>query len=65
MAKAKRSRPEREMSPVHPHAAAIDIGATMHVAAVGRRIATPSRCAASAPSPPTCTGWPTGSSAAA
>lgn len=35
MSDAKRSRRRREMSPVHPDAAAIDIGATMHVAAVG------------------------------
>jgi transposase len=34
MAKAKRRRREREISPVHPNAAAIDIGARMHVAAV-------------------------------
>jgi len=33
--KPKRSRREREMSPVHAGAAAIDVGATMHVAAVG------------------------------
>ena len=35
MSKAKRSSRKRAMSPVHPHAAAIDIGATLHVAAVG------------------------------
>jgi transposase len=35
MSKAKRSSRKRTMSPVHPHAAAIDIGATLHVAAVG------------------------------
>ena len=35
MAKAKQSRQGREMSPVHAHAAAVDIGATLHVAAVG------------------------------
>jgi len=35
MAKTKRSRQGQEMSPVHPHAAAVDIGATLHVAAVG------------------------------
>ena len=35
MTKAKRSRRERDMSPIHSGAAAIDIGATMHVAAVG------------------------------
>jgi len=35
MPKPKRSRREREMSPVHAGAAAIDVGATMHVAAVG------------------------------
>jgi transposase len=35
VAKAKQSRRGREMSPVHAHAAAVDIGATLHVAAVG------------------------------
>ena len=35
MPKPKRSRRGREMSPVHAHAAAIDVGATLHVAAVG------------------------------
>src|SRR5918911_4864927 len=35
MSQAKRSSRKRAISPVHPHAAAIDIGATMHVAAVG------------------------------
>ena len=35
MSQTKRSRRSRELSPVHPAAAAIDIGATMHVAAVG------------------------------
>ena len=35
MPEAKRSRSRRELSPVHPDAAAIDIGARMHVAAVG------------------------------
>ena len=35
MSKAKRSSRKRAISPVHPHAAAIDIGATSHVAAVG------------------------------
>jgi transposase len=34
MRQAKRSRSRRDLSPVHPAAAAIDIGATMHVAAV-------------------------------
>ena len=34
MARAKRSRPERGISPIHPDAAAIDIGARMHIAAV-------------------------------
>src|SRR3954470_16580222 len=34
MARAKRSRPDRDISPTHPNAAAIDIGATMHVAPV-------------------------------
>ena len=35
MPEAKRSRSRRELSPVHPNAAAIDISARMHVAAVG------------------------------
>jgi len=35
MSQAKRSRGRQELSPVYPNAAAIDIGATMHVAAVG------------------------------
>lgn len=34
MAQAKRSRPSQDITPTHPGAAAIDIGATMHVAAV-------------------------------
>jgi transposase len=34
MRQAKRPRSRRDLSPVHPAAAAIDIGATMHVAAV-------------------------------
>lgn len=34
MAKRKRSRPERDITPTHPNAAAIDIGSRMHVAAV-------------------------------
>jgi len=35
MSKAKRPSRRREMSPVHAHAAAVDIGATLNVAAVG------------------------------
>ena len=35
MPHGKRSRPRRDLSPIHPAAAPIDIGATMHVAAVG------------------------------
>ena len=35
MVPVKQSRRQRDMSPVHPNAAAIDIGARMHVAAVG------------------------------
>ena len=35
MSQTKPSRRSRELSPVHPAAAAIDIGATVHVAAVG------------------------------
>jgi len=34
MTKSKRRRPERDFTPTHPHAAAIDIGSRMHVAAV-------------------------------
>ena len=34
MARAKRSRGSSRLSPVHPDAAAIDVGATLHVAAV-------------------------------
>ena len=35
MSEAKRSCRKRAMLPVHAHAAAIDIGATLNVAAVG------------------------------
>ena len=35
MPQTKRSRSRRDLSTIHPDAAAIDIGATMHVAAVG------------------------------
>lgn len=35
MSQAKQSRRRENLSPVHPAAAAIDVGATMHVAAVG------------------------------
>jgi transposase len=35
MPQAKRSRSRRDLATIHPAAAAIDIGATMHVAAVG------------------------------
>src|SRR4051794_11433575 len=31
------SRRKRDFAPVHPHAAAVDIGATLHVAAVSPR----------------------------
>jgi transposase len=34
MAHKTRSRPARDLAPVHSHAAAVDIGATLHVAAV-------------------------------
>jgi transposase len=36
MARAKRSRPDRDITPTHPNAAAIDRGARMDVAAVAR-----------------------------
>ena len=35
MSRTKKSRSKRDISPTHLKAAAIDIGATMHVAAVG------------------------------
>ena len=35
MSQPKRDRKSRQLPRVHPAAAAIDIGATMHVAAVG------------------------------
>ena len=35
MSATKKARRKRDISPTHPHAAAIDIGATLHVAAVG------------------------------
>jgi transposase len=35
VSQTKRTRLSRELSSVHPAAAAIDFGATMHVAAVG------------------------------
>ena len=35
MSKPKRFRRKQGLAPIHPHAAAIDIGATVHVAAVG------------------------------
>ncbi len=35
MSGTKKTRRKRDISPTHPHAAAIDIGATLHVAAVG------------------------------
>ena len=35
MSKPKRFRRKQGLAPIHPHAAAIDIGATSHVAAVG------------------------------
>jgi hypothetical protein len=55
----KRSRPkiDQKMPTVHPNAAAIDVGATMHMAAVARL----SQCAALVPSRPICVGWWTGS----
>src|SRR5271166_1861876 len=34
MTKSKRRHPERDFTPTHPNAAAIDIGSRMHVAAV-------------------------------
>ena len=45
MAKSKRSRPDRDISPTRPDAAAIDIGSRTHVAAVppDRDIAAPVR----------------------
>ena len=63
MPRTKRPARGREMSPVHANAAAIDIGATMHVAAVGpNRDAEPVRSFGTFT--PTCTAWPRGSSTA-
>lgn len=61
MVQVKPSRRQRDMSPVHPNAAAIDIGAKMHVAV---RTGIPNRSGRSIPSPPICIGWPTGSNSA-
>ena len=56
----KRPGRQREFSPVHPNAAAIDIGATMHMAAVDPdRDAEPVRT--SGRSPAISTALPTGS----
>jgi len=64
MSQTKRSRKSRGLFPVHPAAAAIDVGAALHVAAVGPdRDKEPVR--RSGPSPMTFTGWPTGSPSAA
>ena len=40
MTKSKRRHPERDFTPTHPHAVAIDIGSRMHVAAVPPDLAT-------------------------
>ena len=37
MTRKSPSRLRRDLAPVHPHAAAVDIGARMHVAAVSPR----------------------------
>ena len=64
MTGTKKTRRKRDISPTHPNAAAIDIGATMHVAAVDPD-KTSEPYAALEPSPAICTGWRTGSSSAA
>jgi len=51
-----KSKIDHTMPMVHPNAAAIDIGATMHMAAVGQ-IARLSQCEASVPSRPICIDW--------
>ena len=51
MTKSKRSHPERDFSPTHPNAAAIDIGSRMHVAAVPPDRGLWSQCARSEPAP--------------
>ena len=64
MAKAKRSRKQRELAPVHP----TPRRSTSAPRCMWRRSpprAPRNRCAASAPSPATCTVWRIGSSAAA
>lgn len=63
MSQRKRDRKSRELPRVHPAAAAIDIGATMHVAAVGPdRDQNPS--GRSGLSPKTFIVWRTGSPSA-
>ena len=54
MPEAKRPPQPAGFVPVHPDAAAVDIGATMHVAAVGQA-GTPTRSGLSRPSTKTCT----------
>jgi transposase len=60
MSQTKRSRKSRGLFPVHPAAAAIDVGAALHVAAVG-----PDRDKEPVRTFRTFTGWPTGSPSAA
>ena len=57
--KRSKSRVDRKMSMVHPNAAAIDVGATMHMAAVGADQA-PESDAALEPSRPISISWLTG-----
>jgi hypothetical protein len=60
MVQTKRSRKSRDFSTVNPAAAAIDIVATIHVAAVGPdRETEPVRTFRTLPT--TFTGWPIGS----
>ena len=63
MMETKRRREQRSMLPVHPDAAAIDIGATVHVARSAPR-AIPSRSGRSERSLAICTGLLIGSHSA-
>ncbi|WP_246708900.1 MULTISPECIES: hypothetical protein [Bradyrhizobium] len=54
--KRSKSKDGGKMPMVHPNAAAIDVGATMHMAPSGQ-IAHRSQSTVSVPSRPICIGW--------
>jgi hypothetical protein len=64
MTKSKPRHPERDFTPAHPNAAAIDI-APGCMPRQFRRTGTLSQCARSGPAPAICAGWRIGSSVAA